>query len=789
MGATFNRVKTWVAEKLLVADINAEFDNILSNLTPAGVDDASANTAAMQVQTDPGEVGTESLATSIGGELERLRFEIAEIKGTTYHYTTAATDLAAINTSLTYLGSGTGGITSGATSANSAQSMLLVPEGAGVGNNCVIKASTTDLVYSINNVTYTATSDVTITSFTTPPIANNTALINNPGLNDQFWTKWDGIGGGGLFIDNVGPEISSKEFFTSAFKIVNSGAEVEYFLGRNLDVTIDIITDLKRGWFFDENSAPVEPIVFGDTDVVTLMNLAYIFFSSTQTATVTYNEPIYKGTAPTVGIATGDFWFDIPNSKWMKFNGSTWDDSLSVLIGTAVIDENGDCVAARSEDFTHVPSAVNEVALMQSYGLTSKVYSKSNPSVAVMGKLIDFGPRQFVWDMSIDLESGVTEAASTVYHLYIKDTGDVVISDKPPQYFDGRLGWYHTYETWRCIGQAFNAADSNLISPLAYINDGATQHAAHYIKAAGALTFIYLSVPVKRHTMGQYNATAANAYGDAYPTGTVAFPFYQTITVPSTATLSHLAALEDNVVLHVITGANSLCGITLGVSAHQWGQTGAPAAAATLLELTTGSDGPYLYSPTLYSTDTGAGCYAKAVAVHRCISATAGTWAHGGTDIATLTVGDNLDVCRRIQTATLTASDATNAKVDVADLSARFAATGRNVRIGLEPDGSGANIAYLDVTKVAASVAQGYFYLQNTNAAGSPSLVRSYHMYQGGAVGTLRLRIPCSVLSSTFKYSTAALPLYFCLQSVSTTTAAVAYTVLYAEELPLGVPS
>ena len=41
-GATFSRVKTWIAEVLTASDLNAEFDNILNNLLPAGVDDECA---------------------------------------------------------------------------------------------------------------------------------------------------------------------------------------------------------------------------------------------------------------------------------------------------------------------------------------------------------------------------------------------------------------------------------------------------------------------------------------------------------------------------------------------------------------------------------------------------------------------------------------------------------------------------------------------------------------------------------------------------------------------------
>ncbi|MFW1946274.1 hypothetical protein ACG93R_22610, partial [Acinetobacter guillouiae] len=50
----------------------------------------------MRTSTDPGESGTESLATSLAGELERLRFVIKEMKGAdvTYWYQSLNTDLS-----------------------------------------------------------------------------------------------------------------------------------------------------------------------------------------------------------------------------------------------------------------------------------------------------------------------------------------------------------------------------------------------------------------------------------------------------------------------------------------------------------------------------------------------------------------------------------------------------------------------------------------------------------------------------------------------------------------------
>lgn len=59
-----------------------------SDLIPTNIGDYSANAAEMQTQTDPGELSSESLPTDLAGELARLRFAIAELKGTTYWYQT-----------------------------------------------------------------------------------------------------------------------------------------------------------------------------------------------------------------------------------------------------------------------------------------------------------------------------------------------------------------------------------------------------------------------------------------------------------------------------------------------------------------------------------------------------------------------------------------------------------------------------------------------------------------------------------------------------------------------------
>lgn len=97
--ATFSRIKVWVSNEVLTAaDLNAEFDNIITNMAPLGIEDASANVAAMQSSVSPGGLGSESLATSLLGELQRLRYviqRIVKLDLTKFWYETPIADLSA----------------------------------------------------------------------------------------------------------------------------------------------------------------------------------------------------------------------------------------------------------------------------------------------------------------------------------------------------------------------------------------------------------------------------------------------------------------------------------------------------------------------------------------------------------------------------------------------------------------------------------------------------------------------------------------------------------------------
>jgi hypothetical protein len=97
LAGNYSKVTTVVTgATILAADRNAEHDNHITNMTPAGGDDYSTNAAQMQSTADPYPAASESLATSLAGELERLRFVIKQITGEAQWYIDPDTTIASL---------------------------------------------------------------------------------------------------------------------------------------------------------------------------------------------------------------------------------------------------------------------------------------------------------------------------------------------------------------------------------------------------------------------------------------------------------------------------------------------------------------------------------------------------------------------------------------------------------------------------------------------------------------------------------------------------------------------
>lgn len=451
-GSLLPRVKTWSStEDVTASDLNAEFNNVLTADQPLYVDDYSTDVTQMQVTTDPGEVGTESKATTLAGELARLRFMISEITGKDEWYETPDTSLLGVANALGG-GISPNRIVSGRVRTDSAQPIYLVPNGA--ARTVKLDGTPTNFVYYVDGTQYTITTDVTLTNLTLAPSSNNTCLVNYT-MSDLYWSKYAGEDGSELVVDNMGSEISALVGKFAAFGI-NNGSTNEYFIAYVKSTTV--LSKIQRGYFFDSADAPIPRIAIANNDVITLMKLTYIFAKTDLTLTVAYTNPTYGKDEPS-SPAVGDYWYDTDNQTWKIYGGVSWSAANATLVGVCIQD-TANTIAARSKEFFLGYAETNTLEL--TYHSATQVKTKAPGQINAWGTGVKVDHALLTWDMTLDLESGVTEASSTYYYFYVTEEGDKVISDKKPFSRPDLLGFYHPHHSWRCVGRAFNNSSSNL---------------------------------------------------------------------------------------------------------------------------------------------------------------------------------------------------------------------------------------------------------------------------------------------------------------------------------------
>lgn len=467
MGATFSRVKNWTAEVLSNTDLNTEIDNILNNFGPDGVDDYSTNATEMRTQTNPGGSGSESLATSLAGELARLRYVIQRLIGgsTTYWYEAPSSTIgdlvAAIGTGLP-----TNRIVSGRTTGNSSQLCALIPSGTTA--SLTLSASVTPFVYYVGGTQYSITANQTLTGLSLAAGSNTTCLVNNTAAAGQQWTRISGMYGTKIEIDSPDSGITSLIGQIAGFKTGN-----EYFTAY-VDQSA-ALTNAWRGGMFNQSANNVTAVGLSNNDVIQLMKLAWIFANTSSSLAVTYTNPTISAEQPS-SPNTGDYWFDLATTAWKTFNSTTWVAANATLIGLSMQDTVA-CVAARTFDSYKAMSPLNTVQLdlkQEAAGTASvTVVQATEPyaEVSVFGSTNRFLNTKPVWDITADLKSGVTETLSRTYYLYMKESGLTVISDEAPLPRKDLQGLYHPGETWRALGSVYNNASTHFETPVNTFRD------------------------------------------------------------------------------------------------------------------------------------------------------------------------------------------------------------------------------------------------------------------------------------------------------------------------------
>lgn len=458
MAGLFSRLKIWnPGETLKATDLNGEFNNILANVDALHSEGYSQNINQMRSTENPGDLGSENLTQpiSVADEVERLRYVINRIIGKSYWYQAPAQSLEGLNSTVSGIfGVSPSRIVSGQKTALSGFPTFLQANGAagvrlnasaGTPFNCFIDA---------NYFSYTA--NISSGALSAQP-ANNTATLASSlggGQASRNATEFVISSAGAGITSNIGRQ---------AIFLINNGSADEYFLGTIASSTI--ITGIKRGYFYNTSNAAVPPITLTTGHTITLLRTTYVFLRNDGTLQVTYNPPSYMGTAP-VSPSINDYWFDMTDNAWKIYTG-IWTAANSIYIGMCA-QGLANTVCARSENFF---ANYNDIFEMQLRELTNSTVSSRfdvPAKINVYGSLIRNDFKDFLWDMTANMFPGETEASNTTYFFYLNNVGTSYISAIQPTY-DGYLqGYYHPYESLRCVGFSNNDGSSNLSGLFTY---------------------------------------------------------------------------------------------------------------------------------------------------------------------------------------------------------------------------------------------------------------------------------------------------------------------------------
>jgi len=120
--------------------------------------------------------------------------------------------------------------------------------------------------------------------------------------------------------------------------------------------------------------------------------------------------------------------------------------------------DTANCIGTRPQYFSTTYDEYNNLQVGLEDDDTA-ISVKENFLISVNGqdKIFDFSFLR--WNAATDFESGVSRTVSTNYWLYITEEGAAIISDQKPYNESGFLkGWYHPYNSWRCVAQLYNNA-------------------------------------------------------------------------------------------------------------------------------------------------------------------------------------------------------------------------------------------------------------------------------------------------------------------------------------------
>ena len=314
---------------------------------------------------------------------------------------------------------------------------------------------TKDLVLTINNTATSVVTDITKTGLSAAPAANNTAAVNDTTMTNDLYAGEFDAEIPDIIIDAALSEVTSLVGQTVAFKTPTG----EIFTGF-LKSTI-LITNVFRGYYFDDTGSPIVRGNLSNNDVLTLMKIGWVFVEDNGTTVdVTNLTPVYDFTAPS-GPSTGQYWFDISSQVWKRFSGVTFEIIDRILIGHVISDATN-TIAQRANDFSNQFRELNNVEL--EIDTVEIIKSKSEyQRVNVYGTELKIDGTKLSWNITTDLASPLSESASTYYTVYLTDKGEEVLDFERAYWRADLRGWYHPYHSWLKIGEIRNDSSSDIV--------------------------------------------------------------------------------------------------------------------------------------------------------------------------------------------------------------------------------------------------------------------------------------------------------------------------------------